>query len=89
MKKSDNWRDLTDDQLINRVAGVTVWQANGQRAPHKPLLILWALARLQRGESRLVPFTELNDPFKKLLRDFGPQRGCTGATLASPHCEVG
>lgn len=25
----------TDDEVVDRFAGVTVWQANGQRAPHK------------------------------------------------------
>ncbi len=65
---------MADDEIIDRFAGVTMWRANGQRAPHKPLLILWSLARLQRGESRLVQFADLDGPFKKLLRDFGPPR---------------
>lgn len=65
---------MIDDQIIDRFANVTVWKGNGQRAPHKPLLILWSLARLQRGEDRLIPFAELDEPFKKLLRDFGPPR---------------
>ena len=68
------WDRLSDDDIIDRFAGVTMWKANGQRAPHKPLLILWSLARLQRGESQLVPYSELNSPFRKLLRDFGPSR---------------
>ena len=32
-------------------------QRDGVYAPHKPLLILLALARVQRGEPRLVEFT--------------------------------
>ena len=69
-----NWSSMTDDAIVDRFAGVTMWKANGQRAPHKPLLILWSLARLQRGESRLISFTDLQEPFKKLLREFGPSR---------------
>jgi len=68
------WNQLSDDEIVDRFAGVTMWKANGQRAPHKPLLILWSLARLQRGESRLMPYSELNGPFRNLLRDFGPSR---------------
>jgi len=71
---SIDWESLTDDEIVDRFAAVTVWKASGQRAPHKPLLILWSLARLQRGESRLVLFAELDEPFRQLLRDFGPPR---------------
>jgi putative restriction endonuclease len=68
------WSTLTDDEIVDRLASITVWKANGQRAPHKPLLILWSLARLQRGDDRLVPFAELDEPFRRLLRDYGPPR---------------
>ena len=74
MAEAVYWQQLTDDDLTDRFASVTVWRAGGQRAPHKPLLILWSLARLQRGEDRLVPFADVYDPLKKLLRDFGPPR---------------
>ena len=44
----------------------------GVYAPHKPMLILLALARVQRGESRLVAFTDMDEPLKQLLAEFGP-----------------
>jgi putative restriction endonuclease len=68
------WSSMNDDQIVDRFSGVTVWRAAGQRAPHKPLLILWSLAKLQRGEDRLVKYEELDGPFRKLLHDFGPPR---------------
>jgi putative restriction endonuclease len=74
VSESIDWESLTNDDIIDRFAAVTVWKANGQRAPHKPLLILWSLARLQRRESRLVLFADLDEPFRQLLRDFGPPR---------------
>jgi putative restriction endonuclease len=47
-------------------------QRAGVYAPHKPLLILLALARLQRGEPRLVEFSAVDAPLKALLTEFGP-----------------
>jgi putative restriction endonuclease len=41
-------------------------------APHKPLLLLMALARIQRRQSRLFTFKEIEPDFKTLLTEFGP-----------------
>ncbi|WP_374666859.1 phosphorothioated DNA-binding restriction endonuclease [Ramlibacter sp.] len=46
-------------------------QNAGVYAPHKPLLILLALARVQRGEPRLVDFNDIEGPLKRLLVEFG------------------
>ena len=62
------------DELLDRVARLNVWKRGGQRAPHKPLLMLLALARLQQGATRLTPFAELADPLRGLLEEFGPTR---------------
>jgi len=40
--------------------------------PHKPLLILLALARVQHGEPRLVEYTVVDEQLKQLLAEFGP-----------------
>jgi putative restriction endonuclease len=63
-----------DQDIIDRFARVTMWKRGGERAPHKPLLILLSLARLQRGEPRLIGFDELYDPLRRLLIEFGPCR---------------
>lgn len=44
------------------------------RAPHKPLLLLYALARLTRGEPRLVSYAEAEEDLRRLLIEFGPYR---------------
>ncbi|MBK7645320.1 MAG: HNH endonuclease [Planctomycetes bacterium] len=44
------------------------------RAPHKPLLVLLALGRLQRREARLLEYASLDEPLARLLRTFGPRR---------------
>lgn len=47
-------------------------QRAGVYAPHKPLLILLALARVQRDEPRLVEFSSVDALLQSLLTEFGP-----------------
>jgi putative restriction endonuclease len=62
------------EQCIEAVQHLNVWRRRGERAPHKPLLVLFALSRAMRSSERLIPFKELSDPFKKLLLGFGIDR---------------
>jgi putative restriction endonuclease len=62
------------DQVWHRLRNLNVWKREGQRAPHKPLLILLALSRLTRGLPRLSTFAELEQPLTQLLIRFGPPR---------------
>jgi putative restriction endonuclease len=57
--------------ILARVGSLNLWKRHGERAPHKPLLILLALGRLQRGEPRLAPFTEIEPRLNELLQEFG------------------
>ena len=51
-----------------------MWQRGGERAPHKPLLLLYALGRLTRNEPRQMIYKEVKDDLKNLLDEFGPPR---------------
>jgi putative restriction endonuclease len=53
---------------------ITVWKRDGQRAPHKPLLALYALGRCYRKESRLTRYSDVDPVLKRLLIEFGPTR---------------
>lgn len=53
---------------------IRVWNRGNERAPHKPLLLLLALGRVQRGEPRLVNFAAVESALRNLLREFGPTR---------------
>ncbi len=44
----------------------------GRYAPHKPLLLLLALARLQHGQRGPFGFAEVEEPMRQLLTEFGP-----------------
>ena len=65
---------MTRRGLEGRVANLTIWQRRGERAPHKPLLMLYALGRVLRGEPRLVPFETIDAKMRELLLEFGPPR---------------
>lgn len=63
-----------DERFLEALRGLNVWRNGGQRAPHKPFLLLLALARVHRGESRLISYTEVADDLRDLLDAFGPPR---------------
>lgn len=60
--------------FLKAVKALRPWKRSGERAPHKPLLLLWALGRVQQGESRLVEFSDAEAPLRKLLTAYGPPR---------------
>src|SRR3954464_13679087 len=59
--------------VLKRFDALNVWKQGDQRAPHKPLLILYALGRWQQGITE-VTFLEAEPALTELLRRFGPQR---------------
>ena len=66
---------MTRQRLLKTLERLNVWKRGGDRAPHKPLLLLWALGRIRRGEGRLASYErDAEEPLKKLLTDFGPRR---------------
>ena len=69
------------DALLQQFRELNVWRRGDERAPHKPLLVLYALGQLQAGGARLIPFDQLEDPLSRLLEEFGPPR-------KSPHPEL-
>ena len=66
---------MTRDEFLRRIAAIRVWSKDGRRAPHKPLLLLWALARVARDEPRLANFeNDVEEPVRGLLDRFGHPR---------------
>ncbi|MBU1171854.1 MAG: HNH endonuclease [Proteobacteria bacterium] len=53
---------------------ITMWKRGGQRAPHKPLLILIALAHCIQEKGRLISFSDIENQLKQILIEFGPTR---------------
>ena len=65
---------MNPEHLLSRFRELRLWASNGQRAPHKPLLVLWAIGRCFRGEERFVSYREADRELAKLLATFGPHR---------------
>ncbi|WP_106402243.1 phosphorothioated DNA-binding restriction endonuclease [Actinocorallia populi] len=58
--------------LVERIMNIRMWQQNGRRAPHKPLLLLYALARFQREGEGPILYSAAEKELAELIRDFGP-----------------
>ena len=66
---------MTDSSDVRRrYAGVKIGGSRSRRAPHKPLLLAWAIARCLRGLDRLAPFDLVEREFSALFAAFGPHR---------------
>lgn len=63
---------VSSDEWLERIAGIRQWARRGERAPHKPLLLLYAMGRLQRTGSTEMTYVEAEPVLAELLRDFGP-----------------
>ena len=64
---------MTREDILRRFQAFIVWERHGERAPHKPLLILYAIGKLLLGEERLC-YKEIEDDLCDLLKEFGPWR---------------
>jgi putative restriction endonuclease len=62
------------EELKQAINQIKMWQRAGERAPHKPLLLLYALGRLSRGEPRQMSYVEVKDELVGMLNEFGPAR---------------
>ncbi|WP_346176620.1 phosphorothioated DNA-binding restriction endonuclease [Streptomyces cuspidosporus] len=61
-------------EWTERVRTLRQWSQNGERAPHKPLLMLYALGRFQRAPGEALRFTDVEADLKRLLAEYGPRR---------------
>jgi putative restriction endonuclease len=77
--------DMTE--LESAFSRLNVWRRGDERAPHKPLLVLYALARYYRGESRLIPYGEVDRKLRDLLEEFGPARSSHHPELPFWHLQ--
>lgn len=66
---------MTREGFLHRLGALRIWRRRGERAPHKPLLLLLALGRLLHEEPRLGRYAgEIETPLRGLLERFGPPR---------------
>ena len=65
---------MDKSQLKQLFENMNVWKRGEERAPHKPLLLLYALGKCQQGEPRALSYAEIDPVLQALLRSFGPSR---------------
>ncbi|RKQ50748.1 putative restriction endonuclease [Roseivirga pacifica] len=61
---------MTESDIIENFSNVRAWKNGDRRAPHKPLLILYALAQLQKG-NKSISFSDSEEELKELLVSYG------------------
>lgn len=65
----------TLDAFGKKLSEPKIWRKGDQRAPHKPLLLLYVLSNYKRGHGRLFDYgTEIHEPLLSLLEHYGPTR---------------
>ena len=63
---------MNSSELLQQASKLNVARSGDKRSPHKPLLILLTLGRIQLGKARLATYAEIEEKLVRLLSDFGP-----------------
>lgn len=63
--------EIAPEELLDRIAGIRRHREGDFVAPNKPVTLLWALARLEEGKPRLVPFARFEQELRPLLTAAG------------------
>ncbi|MGV9931536.1 phosphorothioated DNA-binding restriction endonuclease [Streptomyces olivaceoviridis] len=64
---------------LERIAKLRQWTKGGTRAPHKPLLLLYALGRFQDDADGGLRYTAVEQDLQRLLTEYGPPHKTTPA----------
>ncbi|WP_200258123.1 phosphorothioated DNA-binding restriction endonuclease [Streptomyces sp. HSG2] len=64
---------------LERVATLRQWTKGGARAPHKPLLLLYALGRFVADSEDELRYSAVEEDLKRLLSEYGPPHRTTPA----------
>ncbi|MEO0455527.1 MAG: phosphorothioated DNA-binding restriction endonuclease [Cyanobacteria bacterium P01_A01_bin.114] len=62
---------MNQEQIIERFSNLNVGRSSGQRAPHKPLLLLVVIAKFQEGKT-ILSFDEIEEALSPLLATYAP-----------------
>ncbi len=64
---------MDKEELLQRFSKIKMWAKGGERAPHKPLMIIYAIGQMQRGE-RYIGYISFEKGMNELFDSFGPPR---------------
>lgn len=57
-------------KLLDAIDSLNLWKRGGKRAPHKPLLLIYALARQVRDPNAKFEFSRIEKDIEELLNEF-------------------
>ena len=60
--------------IIEKFDSIRPWRSGDRRAPHKPLLVLYAIGKLRSDGTKLHKYAEIDEELGKLLQEFGPSQ---------------
>lgn len=66
--------EIAPEEVLDRFARIRRYSEGEFVAPNKPVTLLWALARLEEGQPRLVPFSQFAAELRPLLTAAGRPR---------------
>ena len=69
---------MDSETIVQEFEKLSLWIKDRVRAPHKLLLILYAIGGLLRGNSRLLPFSDIDNKFGSILSEFGSRQSRQG-----------
>lgn len=61
---------LNPVKLLDAIDKLSIWKRGDKRAPHKPLLLLYALAKQVKDPDAEFEFSRIEDDIRKLLNEF-------------------
>ena len=64
---------MKNREILRRFHDLNIWQRGDERAPHKPLLVLYAIGKLLSGDKQLA-YIDIKEDLRNLLKEFGPPR---------------
>jgi putative restriction endonuclease len=79
---------MTSDEILRAFDRMRVWQQGDRRAVHKPLLVLYALAKVGAGGTATMDWNDVEPHLKALLEEFGPDGSGTTRHLPFWHLQT-
>lgn len=64
--------------ILKKFENLRIWKRLGKRAPHKPLLVIYAIGKLLQDNRQIIPYSEIDKDLGELLREFGPNQDNSG-----------
>jgi len=78
--------DQQEADFLRRLGHLRQFSSGGRRAPHKPVLLLYALAQLKHHRREAIRYREADEVVTPLLKTYGPIG--TRARVADPFARL-